>query len=152
MREPRSRPCALQVLHAYAIPELCSSALCPLRISRQIPGNAYYGGPAPLRSRARARPTCLHWSLAPWHPPGIACSTILEPRSSALPCVQSLLPIPAFPTGQYLRGTSPPGIPSFQVQVYPPPPPPPPAKDICVASPLLTPCAVLSSGTCSQPA
>ena len=150
MREPRSRPCALQVLHAYAMPELRSSALCPLRSSRQIPGNACCGGPAPLRPRACPRPTCLHWSLAPWRPPGIACSTTLEPRSSALLCVQSLLPsiIPAFPIGQYLKGYFTPWHPFLPGTSLSPPP----AKDICVASPFLTPCAVLSSGICSQPA
>ena len=101
--------------------------------------------------RARGPHAYVHWSLAPWRPPGIACSTTLEPRSSALLCVQSLLPsiIPAFPTGQYLRVLHPLASLPSRVQVYPPPPP---AKDICVASPFLTPCAVLSSGTCSQPA
>ena len=135
MREPRSRPCALQVLHAHAIPEPCSSALCPLRSSRQILG-ILRGPRPPLCAPERARGTHAYIGAS-----RIACSTLLEPRSSALPCVQCLFPsiIPAFPTDQYLRSTPPPGIPSFQGTSLPPPP----CKGICVASPFLTPCAHL---------
>ena len=106
---------------------------------------------APSSARAAHMPTLEPRSLVPSRHrmlyntrAPLLCSAV---RSKPAPQYHSGLPHRPVPKGYFTPWH--PFLPGYKST--PPPPPPPPAKDICVASPFLTPCVALSSGTCSQP-